>query len=125
MRQREGLIGADASALNGRVGGGWAHGRVHFWLLQVRKIDLKGRAQRFQRFDAGGLSSLEALNGANAQAAQIGQLLLRPASLQPELLDQHGETLQSTKPNLPSDRSGGPRQQPASDPPATRQLSDF
>jgi hypothetical protein len=35
------------------------------------------------------------LNGANAQSAQIGQLLLRPAPLQPEFLNQHPQPVAS------------------------------
>src|SRR5579863_6417777 len=96
MRQRKRFLRAEAlegcsAGLIGTLRGLRDH--AHFWLLELREIDLKGSPQRFQRLDTGALSSFEALNRAHTQPAQFGQLLLRPASLQPELLNQHGQYL--------------------------------
>jgi hypothetical protein len=62
---------------------------LHIRLPQGGKIDLEDRSDRLQRFRAGVLPALDTLDRPRAQARQLGELLLRPATLDPEFLDEH------------------------------------
>jgi hypothetical protein len=78
-REREGFLGTDLRCC------GW----LHIQFPQGRKTDFKDRSDRLQGFRAGVLPALDALDCPRAQTGQLGKLLLRPAALNPEFLDDH------------------------------------
>lgn len=51
-----------------------------------------------KRFSACSLTAFNTLNGSCTEAAEFSKLLLRPAALQPEFLDKHGDSLISQPP---------------------------
>ena len=78
LRQGQGFVGRQVGSL-----------RVHCGLLEAIEVDLEDRRESVHRLEAAGLAALKPLDRAYAEAGHLGQLLLGPAPLQPQFLDQH------------------------------------